>query len=539
MTIGAAENFTRAKLKCKLRPSSLQPVRTQDLRRSSAVAVLAMEFASHFSLDEALLTTTVETFVASDLRTREKVLIHVFPAAQYRLTEASSGDQVTGQFQRLTGASVPIREAGVDNVTQYAYVVTDDIPHEDIVKWSSGPSPNSNGLTAILGSAPSIPAAPPQPYTAPTPRPAAAPASGATGVFAPRSQPAPAAQTGSFTKEFLALQGKSPTPPATTPSFPSAPPVAPAEPRLTGSFPTSAPKSSPGAFTRMFSSSSLASPAAPGNPAAPQREPAGSVPPPPSPMASGPAKAPGAFTRMFGPNDLGTTAKPEAKAPATGAFTKMFAGPESAPPVETPRPAPPVPVAQPIQSAAPAWSAPQMAPQPPQPPAPQPTARGPQDATRIFSGGGSVTPPPPPVMPSGPSEYTKVISGAALRDALTSSQAAPAPPTAPPAPQFTMPPMQPPAVPTPQFPPAPGFPAAAPPPQPQYAVPTPAFSYPVVPPPQPPAMPQPHMPAIPGAAQWPPATPPKQRSWMPLLIVLNVLFLLAILIVVIFALKGH
>jgi hypothetical protein len=138
--------------------------------------------------------------------------------------------------------------------------------------------------------------------------------------------------------------------------------------------------------------------------------------------------------------------------------------------------------------------------------------------------------PPPPVVPqavappissTGPGEFTRVISGSALRD-LQSQGAPPAAPGAAPTarPVFT-PASLPPA---PHLPPAPPLPhagAAVAPPTPNFA--PPPFAFPPAPAPAPPA------PA-------PPAEPGKLQKYLPLILVVNVFVLLVIVLILIFAL---
>ena len=146
-------------------------------------------------------------------------------------------------------------------------------------------------------------------------------------------------------------------------------------------------------------------------------------------------------------------------------------------------------------------------------------------ATRIFKPATSPAAPPAPAIPAGPSAFTKVISQSQIREAMRQAApqapGSPAPP-APPMPQFfSASPMPPAAGSTPNLAPhamsIPGTP-------PQMQMP-----YPQIPQPQ---MPQPPMPQSPAA----PAAPAKV-NWMPLIIGLNVFFLIVVLLIVIFALR--
>ena len=379
------------------------------------------------------------------------------------------------------------------------------------------------------------------------------------------SSPAPAApamkpnnapanpKPGAFTAMFGAEEAKAHLEP--TPPRPAAVPPAPA---------SSAPK--PGAFTAMFGAEEAKAhlerpsipPPAP-TPAAPAPK-AGAFTamfgaeeakahlerpsiPPPAPAPAAPAPKAGAFTAMFGAEEAKAHLEPK---PGPGAFTRMFDSQEAPPHnpgvVGSPAPTPSIP-------AMPA-STPSL---PPVASAPQTNAPA-SPATRFFKGVDAVAAPKAPAIPSGPSEYTRVVK---FSEALKEQGGGPGvPPTpgagmgVPPAgvpasneisgPSFRPPvmpgypvmpgvqgvPAYPPQVQMPQYPspqmPVPGqpygIPGVAPPPMPQYQ--PPQFQAPPLP-----------VPKVPPVAQ--------PKSWMPLVILFLGLTVLALLIVLLFALRGH
>jgi len=148
-------------------------------------------------------------------------------------------------------------------------------------------------------------------------------------------------------------------------------------------------------------------------------------------------------------------------------------------------------------------------PPPPPPVAAKPGNSGiPGSATNIFAV--PATPVAQPAAPAGPSEFTQILSGSALRDAR--AQAPAIPPGPPPAPivpgamqmpGFAMPPMQ----------------------MPQAPQPTPM------------AMPQMQLPQIPA----PPAGLQKSKlqKYLPLILIGNVLLIIVIVVIVFFVLHGH
>ncbi len=417
-----------------------------------------MEFATRYVLEEPLLTTVVETFKAADRSTRERVLVHVFHAAEHRLATSSLPDEVRQRFAELTGTRVALRDAGVDPVTGYAYAVTEEIASEAIVGWgSSAPTLTATSEFDPTGFGGEL---------------------GQAGH--PQAQPV-GAKPGEFTREFMSLSTPAQ---ASTPLKKDTPGPAP-------------PGRGPGAFTRMF----FAAPGAVLHTTEP------SVPEVPREAKDRPAA--GAFTRMFGQHGTPVPAAPQPQVP--GAFTRMFqpdAGAKAEPPILAAPPAlrEPAPNVFTRPEAAPAVEPPKASPV-------APAAASPRaPATRFFSGNPQRS--QAPEVPAGPSEYTRVISASPFAEPRPGPPLAPTPAAPPAAPAFGGGPA---GAPMPQAQGYPGMPAYPPPPVPSVAPPHA---------PQPPAPPQ-------------PSTAPTLRSWMPFIILLNVLFLIAILLIVVFALKGR
>jgi hypothetical protein len=292
-------------------------------------------------------------------------------------------------------------------------------------------------------------------------------------------------------------------------------------------------------------------------------------------------KIPSDFTRVFGSSEKLGSAEPQmAPIPPTsvvpslphGSFTELFASPKPTAPKEPVESNwPPRQPAEPASREVPLERDRQMpsvghspggSPEPVVEPKPfsSNSVRDVEDlnslsgeggnATRVFSrpsGGPSMD---QPSVPSGPSAWTIF---------QRSEKAAPIPAEAPPVPPASQSPGWgglSPEIPSPATPAIPSAPVpAAPyvaPPQVPYTVPQPAMPAPAVPSPQVPAaplpaspqvsysIPQPAIPAPPAVAppsQQPAPTPKEKVSYWPLLIVLNVLFIIAVLLILYFALK--
>ena len=324
--------------------------------------------------------------------------------------------------------------------------------------------------------------------------------------------PAPKELTPSGFTELFGSQRQAPSVPE-----PQKPPalVSPFESRTAGS-------KTPG-FTELFKPQSQA--VAPSIPAQL----------PVSPLSAQPGT--GRFTELFKTESAAAAVKP-AVAPTPfstsgpSGFTELFRTPSAAPqPAAVPPITPSAPESAPggftqlfkgsVASAPPAPVTPKAAGEFTQmisgsalttkPATTSPAAPG-AGATRLFNGE-SIAPSMAP-LPAGPSEYTRVVSVRQLQELQQSPPAAntAAPPVS--APQLTMPPI-PQAVPSWQ------------PPQVQQA---------------PPVAWQPPQPVIPTTFPAPPAAPaPKAESkiltYLPLIIGLNVLFLIAVLLILLFALK--
>jgi hypothetical protein len=234
---------------------------------------------------------------------------------------------------------------------------------------------------------------------------------------------------------------------------------------------------------------------------------------------------------MFGPEETKAHLEPKPPAAGGGAFTRMFESQGApAPPannpgiIGTPAPAAAIPAAP-----APAF--------PPMASAPSANAPG-SPATRFFKGADAVAAPKAPVIPAGPSEYTRVVKfSEVMKEANAATPGVPPVPGS--APGMGVPPAM------PAYPQMPGVPAYQPPQvaMPQYAppqMPMPGQPYgvPGVVPPAMPQYPPPQFQAPPLPTQKLPAMA-QPKSWMPLVILFLGLTVVALLIVLLFALKGH
>ncbi len=382
-------------------------------------------------------------------------------------------------------------------------------------------------------------------YPVPPPAPPARAPGEFTKLFSAPLQPSPAAggapaspaPQGEFTKLFAAPGANhgAPTPvaPSTTGQAPPVPSAPPPESDKT-----------PGEFTSFFSS--------PFSPSAQKESPAA------SPVSPSPRHKAGGFPDLFEPPmkskavEKRFEAVPLRREP--GAFTRIFGAPhipEKAPPPATMAP----PAAEPVPSAPEAGSA-ALPPLPPPPPKPfMAAAPAPAAAGAGFPSPPSPTAPAAPEAPHAPSEFTRVVSGRALQEALHSASVptvpTPAPAVPAPMPVFSQPMVTPPAVAAPQAmppvvtPPQFSAPYVTPPSVTPPAVTPPTFTPPVVQPPQayvPTPMPFPAPQYAPVPVPAPVATPPqppvaKKTNYLPLIVILNVLFILAVALVLFFALK--
>jgi hypothetical protein len=336
--------------------------------------------------------------------------------------------------------------------------------------------------------------------------------------FQASSAPAP----GEFTRIFVASSAAPKEPVAkTSAEIPAFQPAATGPSKLKG-FSTpgiSDSASAEGSFTQFFKTTPSASPPAPATPPPPVQ--AYTLPPAPAapPVRDWPREPEyGAASKPFDPGP--TSGSGLGSAPAAGSATGMLSSSFGSPAASSPAPwsqEPPPYRAEPLPSYTPA---------PPPPPAESSGSES-GGVTRLIQRLSQVQreappepvipstpiPAPPPPASSGPGEFTRMISGSAVKAALSGAAPPPAaPPAAPPAPAAAVPIAAPP-LPVPAMPPPPAFKAPAAPPAPKIEAPKLA----------PPAL------AAPKG---------KLEAMVPILLVVNTFLLIVILLVVIFALKG-
>ncbi len=351
----------------------------------------------------------------------------------------------------------------------------------------------------------------------------------------PLAEKSGAASPGSFTQMFSSMSAEPAGPAA------MAPPASAAQPlRASGA-------SAPGEFTKMFQGAQGENGF---------RESSMPAAPPPEPLRS---TEPGAFTRMFSRDSLerapqqdplkslkaepipekdfkftaGPARPAEPALPAQGGFTQLLQALNQEPAAKASEPLlPAAPLAAPTLTPAPAaggftqllrtlsaepvsppQAAPSMAQSPVAPPAAPPMSAPPMVPPQVVPPMMPQTSAPPPVQ-SGPGEFTRIISGSALRD-LQGQNAVPAAQ----APPVAAAPMGQPGWPPVAIPQAPAVPHAPP------FVP-PSFAFPPAPAPPPAAAPVPPPAPAPGALQ----------KYMPLILVLNVFLMLAIVLILVFTL---
>lgn len=246
----------------------------------------------------------------------------------------------------------------------------------------------------------------------------------------------------------------------------------------------------------------------------------------PKPAAPTPFSGSGAsgFTELF--KNPATPSQPAATPPVSptqaesgaGGFTQLFKGSVASP---KPNPVSPKPAGELTRMI----SGSDLGAQPPSQGSPSVAPQG--GATRLFTAGASAPAMAP--LPAGPSEYTRIVSPRQLKDL---QQAAPAAnnSAATPSPIQMAPPAGVPAVPSPQFA-TPQPPTVAAPWQPPQVQPVSPYG---LQPPQVPSAPAAFPPAPAAAA---PKAESKLLTYLPLIIGLNVLFLIAVLLILLFALK--
>ncbi len=269
-------------------------------------------------------------------------------------------------------------------------------------------------------------------------------------------------------------------------------------------------RTQPGSFTRMFGSPGAAPPMSSDN--------AGSLPgvaAAPNP----PASSDGPFTSLFGQGKRADNRPFVHPEPTSDAVQGRPPFPQSAPDAANAAPVPPLSSAEP------------------------PARTTPGSSTQFFRGGIS-QPPAAAAIPSGPSEYTRVISLRSISPAAPQPPSSPAMPPGTPSPTPPVPPQFPVAPFGGQAPPPPYFPAPVPAPPMPPVIPMPQVGFPGapgMPVPQPPPMPNLGWPQAggPQVPNSPPAQASSRRSWLPLILIFNALFVLAVIVILLFALKGH
>ena len=531
-----------------------------------------MKFGEKYDLQESLTTGGVETFVANDKIRGERVLVHILHCDPQKPNQPTV-QWVLESFRRLAPEPAGlVLETGRYSGTLYAYLVT-KLPDDAALRtWVQQYESQARDTQQVRAPVPPSPV-PPAPNPVPAP-PTQAPAPALTANEPPHvpgpvtqllrsfesqsrlatpsvppkelekpSVPPPAINLG---VDQSSLQPASPwspergpeaplisVPPRPTPDMnrPSGPfrPDFPAQnlPAEPSAPPLNSPK--PGEFTSFFqgpfrgdrpSEVPVLSSSSPSLPQEPPRKNVGDFTamfgsvkqqpeePPPSKGMAGNEPAGTGFTGWFTPEapsrTSSTTVPPSTALPrASGDAGPIFPEPPKEPIV------PPPPVAY-VAPAPPIFPAPL----PPIPPLPKPPAAAPSalpsgGATHAFTPSVSEPAPVAPPPPSGPSAYTEIISVKAMNPAADGA-AKEAPGASPPLPAFAMPPLpgMPPLPPPVKMPPAPPMPKVAA--------------------PQPPKAPKPPKVAVP--------EPPPVSYW-PLVLTLTVIFFIAVLLVLYFALK--
>ena len=536
-----------------------------------------MKFGEKYDLQESLTTGGVETFVANDKIRGERVLVHILHCDPQKPNQPTV-QWVLESFRRLAPEPAGlVLETGRYSGTLYAYLVT-KLPDDATLRtWVQQYESQARDTQQVRAPVPAAPAAsepvPAAPAPAPAP-PTQAPAPVLTANEPPHV-PGPVTQLlRSFESQSrLATPGVPPKEPE-KPSVPpphinlgvdqsslqaahpwspergtEAPPIStPPRPtpdmnRPSGPFrpdfpaknfspePSAPPLNSPkpGEFTSFFqgpfrgdrpSDVPALSSSSPSLPQEPPRKNVGDFTamfgsvkqqpeePPPSKGMAGNEPAGTGFTGWFTPEapsrTSSTTAPPSSALPrASGDSGPIF--PE--PPKEPIVPPPPVSYVAPAPPIFPA-------PLPPIPPIPKPPAAAPSalasgGATHAFTPSVSEPAPVAPSPPIGPSAYTEIISVKAMNPTADGA-AKEAPGASPPLPAFAMPPL-------------PGMPPLPPPVKMPSAPPMPKLAAP-----QPPKAPKAPKVAIP--------EPPPVSYW-PLVLTLTVIFFIAVLLVLYFALK--
>jgi len=528
----------------------------------------AMKFGEKYDLQESLTTGGVETFIANDKIRGERVLVHILHCDPQKPNQPTV-QWVLESFRRLAPEPAGlVLETGRYSGTLYAYLVTKLPDDAALHTWVQQYESRARDTQEVRAPVPTAPAPAPAPPTqAPTPVPTASESPHVPGPVTqllrsfesqsrlatpsvppkepqPPSVPPPAINLG-VDQSFL--QSAPPWSPGGSPENPLI--SVPARPtpdinRPSGPFrpdfpannlppESSAPSFNspkPGEFTSFFqgpfrgdrpSEVPVLSSSSPSLPQEPPRKNVGDFTamfgsvkqqpeePPPSKGMAGNEPAGTGFTGWFTPEapsrTSSTTVPPSTGLPrASGDSGPIFPEPSKEPTV------PPPPVSY-VAPAPPIFPAP-LPPIPPvpKPPAATPSALAPGGATHAFSPSVSEPAPVAPPPPSGPSAYTEIISVKAMNppaDPAGAPKESAAKSAAPP-----------------------GFAA---PPLPVFAMPSPQ---PMPPPPPMPKMAPPAAPKAPKAPKVGVPEPPPVSYW-PLVLTLTVIFFIAVLLVLYFALK--
>ncbi len=504
-----------------------------------------MKFGEKYELLESLTTGAIETFAANDKVRGERVLVHIVECAPQK-PDQTTAEWVLESFHKLAPEPPgPVLETGKYSGAKYAYVVTKPADETVVRAWVR------RYELQVVDTKESKVHAPKTEFSAP----AAAPRVAQT--IAPKEPPQAPGQMTQLFRDFDSL-AKSKVPEPESP--PSAPPVRPAPstslPGESGLHaavpwdPFSAKRAVPPKETP------VAAPPAPPKPVAPEMPPAGrsgakpgeftnffqgpfrgdgpsDMPAYPSQPIEPPKKNVGEFTAMFGQASPPATAAPPS-AQGSG-FTSIFKDMDTPPATfnpATPRqggivppPSQPLPAVTPMNATPvpdpvfaapspvpvvipnlPAPAIPQSPSVPVERPLPSRSSSLPGDgATGAFMHSKSEPTTMPMEAPSGPSPYTQIISRQKFASA-DQGEAGHAPAGGAGAGKF----------------PSPKIPGAAPPPMPKV--------------PPPPAMPKAKAPTAPKAPKIDTPAPPPVSIW-PLIITLTVLFFLAVMLVLFFALR--
>ena len=504
-----------------------------------------MKFAEKYELLESLTTGTIETFAANDKVRGERVLVHIVECAPQK-PDQTTAEWALESFRKLApDPPGPVLETGKYSGVKYAYVVTKPADETMVRAWvrryELQVEDTKETKVHTLKTEFSAPAAAPR--VAPP--------------VTPKEPPQAPGQMTQLFRDFDSL-AKSKVPEPAIP--PSTPPVRPApstslpgESGLHGAVPWDPFSAKPAAPPK---ETPLAAPPPPPKLVAPEMPPVArssakpseftnffqgpfrgdspsDMPAYPSQPIESPKKNVGEFTAMFGQATPPVTSAPPS-APGSS-FTSIFKDMDTPPATfnpATPRqggivppPSQPLPAVTPMNATPvpdpvfaapspvpvvipnlPAPAIPQSPSVPVERPLPSRSSSLPGDgATGAFMHSKSEPTPMPMEAPSGPSPYTQIISRQKFASA-DQGEAGHAPAGGAGAGKF----------------PSPKIPGAAPPPMPKA--------------PPPPAMPKLKAPPAPKAPKIDAPAPSPVSIW-PLIITLTVLFFLAVILVLFFALR--